>query len=94
VSQYSPGSDTFALTDVANKYVLSGSSYSPAVLDGLSQDQIAGYLGTPAAPLTQAVVTAANEISATICAVDGQKPGAVCQSKGVQAAAELLKLEP
>jgi hypothetical protein len=94
VSQYSPGSDTFALTDVANKYVLSGSSYSPAVLDGLSQDQIAGYLGTPAAPLTQAVVTAANEISATICAVDGQKPDAVCQSKGVQAAAELLKLEP
>jgi hypothetical protein len=94
VSQYSPGPDTFALTDVADKYVLSGSSYSPAVLDGLSQDQIAGYLGTPAAPLTQAVVTAANEISATICAVDGKKPGAVCQSKGVQAAAELLKLEP
>lgn len=94
VSQYGPGSDTFALTDVANRYVLSGSSYSPAVLDGLSQDQIAGYLGTPAAPLTQAVVTAANEISATICAVDRGRPGSVCQSRGVQEAAELLKLGP
>ena len=94
VSQYAPGSDTFALTDVANKYVLSGSSYSPAVLDGLSQDQIAGYLATPAAPLTQAVVTAANEISATICAVDRGRPGSVCQSRGVQEAAELLKLGP
>jgi hypothetical protein len=94
VSQYAPGSDTFALTDVANKYVLSGSSYSPAVLDGLSQDQIAGYLATPAAPLTQAVVTAANEISATICAVDHGRPGSVCQSRGVLEAAELLKLGP
>jgi Domain of unknown function (DUF929) len=94
VSQYATGSDTFALTDVANKYVLSGSSYSPAVLDGLSQDQIAGYLATPAAPLTQAVVAAANEISATICAVDRGRPGSVCQSRGVQEAAELLKHGP
>lgn len=94
VSQYAPGPDTFALTDVANKYVLSGSSFSPAVLDGLSQDQIAGYLATPAAPLTQALVTAANEVSATICAVDHGRPGSVCGSRGVQEAAELLKLGP
>jgi hypothetical protein len=94
VSEYAPNSDTFALTDVANRYVLSGSGFSPAVLDGLTQDQIAGDLATPAAPLTQAVVTAANEITATICAVDGQKPGAVCQSKGVQDADEVLKLAP
>jgi hypothetical protein len=94
VSQYSSGSDTFALTDVANKFVLSGSSYSPAVLDGMSQSQIAGYLGTPTAPLTQAIVAAANELTATICAVDGQKPGAVCQSRGVQEADELLKQTP
>jgi hypothetical protein len=94
VSEYAPNSDTFALADVANKYVLSGSGFSPAVLDGLSQDQIAGDLATPAAPLTQAVVTAANEITATICAVDRQKPGAVCQSRGVVEADELLKLAP
>ena len=42
---------------------------SPAILD------------TPASPLTQAVVTAANEITATICAVDGDKPAAVCESR-------------
>jgi Domain of unknown function (DUF929) len=94
VSDYAPNSDTFALTDVANKFVLSGSAMSPAVLDGLTQDQIAGDLATPAAPLTQAVVTAANEITATICAVDGQKPGSVCQSRGVQEADELLKVAP
>jgi hypothetical protein len=94
VSEYAPNSNTFALTDVANKFVLSGSAYSPAVLDGLTQDQIAGDLANPAAPLTQAVVTAANEITATICAVDGQKPGAVCQSRAVEEAGALLKLGP
>jgi hypothetical protein len=94
VSEYAPSSNTFALTDVANKFVLSGSAFSPAVLDGLTQDQIAGDLATPAAPLTQAVVTAANEFTATICAVDGQRPGAVCQSRGVQEADEVLKLAP
>ncbi len=94
VAQYSPNADTFALTDVANQFVLSGSGFSPAVLDGLTQDQIAGDLANSAAPLTQALVTAANEITATICAVDGQKPGAVCQSRGVQEADEVLKLAP
>jgi hypothetical protein len=95
VSEYAPNSDTFALTDVANRFVLDGSSYSPAVLDGLTQDEIAGDLATtPADPLTQAVVAAANEITATICAVDRGQPGAVCQSRGVLAADALLKLAP
>ena len=48
---------TFALLDVANRYVLNGAAFTPGVLAGLSQDQIAGDLTTPASPLTQAVVT-------------------------------------
>ena len=52
------------------------------MLAGLSQSQIAGDLTTPASPLTQAVVTAANQITASICAVDGDKPGAVCDEHG------------
>ena len=61
---------------------------------GLSQSQIAGNLNTPASPLTQAVVTAANEITASICAVDGDRPDAVCASKGVEAADDVLKIPP
>jgi Domain of unknown function (DUF929) len=94
VAQYAPNSDTFALTDVANQFVLSGSAYSPTVLDGLTQDQIAGDLASPAAPLTQALVTAANEITATICALDHDRPGAVCHSRGVEEADGVLKLAP
>jgi hypothetical protein len=94
VATYGANANTFALLDVANRYVLNGSSYSPTVLAGMSQDQIAGVLGTPAAPLTQAVLASANEITATICAVDGGKPDNVCDSRGVVAADEKLGIAP
>ena len=43
------------------------------------------------APWTQATVTAANEITAAICSVDGDRPDAVCRSRGVLAADQALK---
>jgi hypothetical protein len=94
IANYGQTADTFALTDVANRYVLNGASFAPGVLAGLSQSQIAGDLATPASPLTQAVVTAANEITASICAVDNDKPGSVCDSRGVLAADQELKITP
>ena len=77
---------------MANRYVLDGAAFTPGVVSGLSQDQIAGNLTTPTSPLTQAVVTAANEITAAICSVDGSKPDAVCESRGVLAADQVLKI--
>jgi hypothetical protein len=92
VANYGSGATDFPLLDVANHYVLGGASFTPDVLVGLSQDQIAGDLTSPLSPLTQAVVAAANEISATICAVDGQNPSNVCQSRGVEAADDALNI--
>lgn len=94
IASYASSPTTFPLLDVANRWVLNGSSFAPSVLMGLSQDQIAGDLSTPASPLTQAVVSSANEITATICAVDGQKPGSVCESRGVLAADGVLGITP
>jgi hypothetical protein len=93
VASYGSGANTFPLLDVANRYVLDGASFTPDVLIGLSQDQIAGDLTSPASPLTQAVVSAANQITASICAVDGQKPANVCQSRGIEAADDMLKIK-
>ena len=45
-----------------------------------------------ASPLTQAVVSAANEITAAICSVDGNRPATVCESRGVLAADDALKI--
>ena len=94
IKTYGAGGTTFAFLDVANRYVLNGASFAPPVLAGLSQSQIAGDLDTPTSPLTQAVVTSANQITASICAVDGDKPGAVCESHGVLAADAALKITP
>ena len=94
IATYGSTPNTFALTDVANRFVLNGSSFAPGVLAGLTQSQIAGNLSTPASPLTQAMVAAANEITAGICAVDGDKPGTVCESKGVLEADQVLKITP
>jgi Domain of unknown function (DUF929) len=93
VASYGSSANTFPLLDIANRYVLDGASFTPGVLIGLSQDQIAGDLTSPSSPLAQAVVASANEITASICAVDGQKPGTVCQSRGVEAADGALKIK-
>jgi hypothetical protein len=94
ISGYASSATTFPLLDVANRWVLNGSSFTPGVLMGLTQDQIAGDLSAPASPLAQAVISSANEITAAICAVDGQKPGSVCNSRGVLAADQALKITP
>ena len=94
IASYGTSANNFALLDVANRYVLNGASFAPGVLVGLSQGQIAGDLTTPASPLTQAVVAAANEITASICAIDGGRPDAVCESRGVLAADQELKITP
>src|SRR6516225_4105357 len=94
VAAYGSGVNSFPLVDVANRYVLNGSAFTPGALVGLTQDQIAGYLSSPTSPLTQAVVAAANEITAAICAADGQQPTAVCTSKGVEAANDALGIAP
>lgn len=80
--------------DVGNRLVMAGAAigYSPAVLQGLSLSAIASALHQPGSPVAQAVLGAANDISAAICAADGEHPGPVCHSAGVQAAARRLKL--
>ena len=40
----------------------------------------------PASPVAQAIVGSANEITAAICTVTGQRPAAVCSTRGVELA--------
>jgi hypothetical protein len=86
VATYDSSATTFPMLDIANRYVLVGSSFSPSVLDGLTQSQVAADLAFPTSPVAQAVLASANEITAAICTTTGQHPGAVCHSRGVLAA--------
>ncbi|HTU37801.1 MAG TPA: DUF929 family protein [Acidimicrobiales bacterium] len=71
--------------DIGNKYVVSGASFSPQVLAGLSRAQIASQLDDPSSPVAQAVDGAANDITAAIVSVTGNQPSSVANSSTIQA---------
>ncbi len=93
---YIPGATAgqigFPFIDIGNVALISGGTFSPQMLAGLSHSDIASNLNDPTNSVTQSIVGTANYISATICASTKQQPSTVCQSSGVQAATKALKL--
>ena len=75
-----------------NKFLVSGASYNPGILNGLTRTQIASGLSAATSPITKVIITSANEQTAAICAVTNQQPTNVCTSPGVKAAKALMKL--
>ena len=80
--------------DVGNRLVLVGAQgdASPELLAGLSMSGIVTALDDPSTAVAKAVLGEANDISAAICASDGQMPAEVCHSSGVMAGAARLGL--
>jgi thiol-disulfide isomerase/thioredoxin len=76
--------------DIGNKYVVVGASYSPQVLAGLTQAQIAQQLGNASSPVAQAIDGAANTITAAIVQVTGQQPTSVASSPVIASIAKSL----
>jgi Domain of unknown function (DUF929) len=70
--------------DVANSWSTIGSYPNPAVVGGLSWQQIAGTLADPSSKAGQAIDGGAEMITAQICDVDGGQPARVCDSGVVQ----------
>jgi hypothetical protein len=78
---------------LGNRYLVSGASYSPAVLTGLTRSQIASGLSNAQSPVTAAIVATANYLSAAICQLTKDHPGTVCQSPGVRAAKKAMGIK-
>lgn len=76
--------------DLGNRYIWEGSLYDPALLQGLTWPGIARSIHAGKGPVAQAVLSAANVLSAGICALDGGRPAVVCTSAPVAAAAARL----
>ena len=89
-----PSGPVLPFVDVGNRLVAVGASIglSPGPLAGQSMEQIAGALSDPTAPTTIAILGAANEVDAAVCALTGQQPAAVCGAPGVRAGAARLGL--
>jgi hypothetical protein len=74
---------SFPFVDFANKYVINGASYDPAVLKGLTWAQVAAALKDPSSPVAKGADGATNLITAAICKVTDGQPGSVCNSAAV-----------
>jgi thiol-disulfide isomerase/thioredoxin len=74
---------SYPFVDFANKYVIDGASYDPAVLKGLSWAQVAAQLKDPSSTVAKSVDGATNLITSAICKATGGQPGNVCTSAGV-----------
>src|SRR5207248_7890789 len=76
VSQRSTGAIPFI--DFGNKFLVSGASYSPAVLQGKTWSEVAAALSDPASPISQGAVGAANSMTAAICKLTNNQPATAC----------------
>jgi Domain of unknown function (DUF929) len=72
--------------DIGNKYLVSGASYNPQLLQGKSWSQIAAALSNPSSPIAQGADGTANMLTAAICKLTGNQPSSVCTSKAVTSA--------
>jgi hypothetical protein len=85
-----PGSIGFPFINIGNVAIISGATYNPGILSGLSWSDIAGGLDDPTNPVTQSIVGTANYITAAVCKSTKQAPASVCMSPGVKAADKSL----
>jgi hypothetical protein len=66
--------------DFAGKYVSSGVTYDPSLLQGKSLDEIASALHDPTSAIAKGAIGAANGLTAAICGITNGQPAAVCSS--------------
>lgn len=79
-------------TTLGNQFLVSGSSYTPATLAGLSRTAIAQDLRTTSSPVTDAIISSANYLTASLCKLTKNQPSTVCSSPGVLAAKNKMKI--
>ncbi len=85
-------SGTIPFMDIGNKFFFAGATFNPNPLQTLSRTTIAAGLKNPHNTVTKLILGASNYMSAAVCNIDGGKPGAICSSAGVKAAAKILKV--
>lgn len=82
VAASSAGSIPFI--DFGGKYIISGSTYDPQVLQNKSADQIAAALSDPGSDISKGAIGSANAITAAICKMTGDQPGHICKTPAIQ----------
>ena len=76
LQKHSSGSIPFV--DFGGKFVLSGATYDPGVLQGKTALEISKALLDPSTKIAKGVIGSANVLTAAICAATDGKPAKVC----------------
>lgn len=92
VAASSAGSIPFV--DFGGRYLISGASYDPQLLQGKSADQIASGLSDPNNSTTKGIIGTANTISAVICRLTNGEPGNVCNSSAIKSLQQKIDAQP
>ncbi len=71
--------------DFAGQFAISGASFDPSVMAGLSANDVAAALTDPQSAVARGVLGRANMITATLCELTGNQPADVCSSAAVRA---------
>jgi hypothetical protein len=80
--------------DIANQYVVSGANFDVGVLRNMNQDQVAAALADPNSAQAQAILGAANVLTAAICTATGNNPSNVCTAPEITALQSSLASTP
>ena len=91
-AKFGIGDPGYPFMDFGNKVFVTGPSYDPQMLLGLTQQEIAARLANPADPVTQGIIGTANYLAAAVCSLTKEQPSSVCSASGVKKAATSLKL--
>lgn len=90
INHYDTGA-TIPFVDFGNRYALSGATYSPDVLSGMSWLAISNALTQPGSSQAQAILGSANLITAAVCKLSGDQPSEVCSGATIQDLEKTLK---
>ena len=93
VKGIAPNSNPIPFMTFANKFLVSGASFTPATLAGLTRGAIASGLSDPTSPVTDAIIASANYQTAALCSITKNQPGPVCTSSGVTAAKKAMGIK-
>jgi thiol-disulfide isomerase/thioredoxin len=83
VNRYDP-TGNIPFVDFGNRYTLSGATYLPDSLQGLSWQQIAEAIQQPDSPQAKAILGSANLIAAVVCKLTSDRPSEVCSGATIQ----------
>ncbi len=83
-SPYTSSKGGIPFMSIGNQYLVIGTGFSPAVLQGQSWQDIASALSNANSPMTQYIVGNANYLTAAICETTNNQPASACGTQTIK----------